>query len=247
MTAELHCPIAVGREGPQQVASASSWSLSALERVCQSRPSSQRGELLVSSPGRYRQFPHFRSIERRWWHEAYRDRAGIAENITIEISLGRVNACMGRQIRHEIPWLTFLGDDRTHAHLCDKGRQTSSRIDKCSLSHPLDPLLCRIGFHLGGSVEAESLRISENLDYLVGDDLRLKERSSDDHARSPSRVHANADRTLHGPRLPRGAHPAVPRLPSYHGRVQTHSAKSNRPRCDCRLPGSGRSPRKPQA
>src|SRR5262245_14760848 len=75
-------------------------------------------------------------------------------------------------------WLTFLGGDRAHTHLCDKGQQTSSRIDKCSLSHPLDPLLCRIGFHPGGSVDAESLRISEELDYLVGDDLRLKERSS---------------------------------------------------------------------
>jgi hypothetical protein len=57
-------------------------------------------------------------------------------------------------------------------------------------------------------MEAESLRISEDLDYLVGDDLRQRERSPDDHARPPSRVYANPNRTAHGYRLPCGVHRA---------------------------------------
>ena len=104
-----------------------------------------------------------------------RDRAGVAEDVAIEASFGRVDARMRREHVVEIPGFAILCDDRARAYLLrDERRQRSPRIRDGLLSRLFDPRLGVGALHLRCHMETKSLGLIEDLDNFVGDDLGFR-------------------------------------------------------------------------
>src|ERR1700722_6995340 len=113
---------------------------------------------------------------------------------------------MGRQHFSEISGSTFLRDNGAHAHLLrDQGEKCSSCVRDRFLPYARNPLFSGVRLHFRGLVETKALRISEYLNDLVGDDLRLLERSPYDYAGSPTGVNADSDPAAHVRTLPQSS------------------------------------------
>src|SRR5262245_12851678 len=104
-------------------------------------------------------------------------------------------ARMRGQYLVEIPGGSFLCNDRTNAHVTrDKRGKRPSRIRHSLLPYVCDPALRSGAFHLFGQMETEALRVIENLDHCVCDDLRSGQRTANHHARSPAGVDTDSER-----------------------------------------------------
>ena len=95
----------------------------------------------------------------------------------------------------KVPGISVFGDERTHAHLCcNKSFERPSGILQGLLSRGRNPLFGCRRFHLFRHVKTKALRVAENLDSLIGDDLRLCERSSYNDAGSPAGMNTDSKR-----------------------------------------------------
>jgi hypothetical protein len=127
----------------------------------------------------------------------------VAKGVAIEIPFSCVNARMRGKDLAKAADLALLRDDCANTHILDdEASKRSPRIHNGLSPCPGDPLLGGSSLHCRGDVETESLRVTKDLDHLVGDDLRRSDRPTNQDAGSPAGVDTDSSCAVHIKRTP---------------------------------------------